>query len=180
MDHTIVLLVDVQQALIEENPFNKDGFVLKLKKLIDAARHSDMEIVYIQHDGGRADPLAYGSRGWQFIQEIAPKDGDKVFHKRKNSAFKETGLHSYLQARQVDTIILVGMQTEYCIDATCKSAFDLDYSLIIPQGCTTTFDNDYFTGQTLSEYYEEKIWNRRFARVMPVDQVIFNMSMGPG
>lgn len=69
-------------------------------------------------------------------------------------------LHQYLQ-----TIILVGMQREYCIVATCQSVFDWGYQVIIPENCKTIFDNDYLSEQEFSEYYEKAIWNHLFAEV---------------
>ena len=54
--------------------------------------------------------------------------------------------------------ILIGLQTNYCIDATVKSAFERGYTVIIPEGTNTTFDNDYMTGETTVRYYNEDIW----------------------
>lgn len=172
MPKPIILVVDMQNALIWDNPYNIDKVILGIGKLINFAREQNIEIIYIQHDGGEGNELEKGTNGWEIDNRIAPMAGDRVFEKNKNSAFKNTDLHVYLQEKKADTIILVGMQTEYCIDATCKSAFDLDYSVIIPEKCTTTFDNDYFNGKILSEYYEKKIWNGRFAEVMPAGDVI--------
>ena len=64
------------------------------------------------------------------------------------------------------------MQTEYCIDTTCKVAFEYGYRLIIPQNTTTTYDNQMFSGETLIKYYEHEIWANRFAQVIPVSKVI--------
>lgn len=78
----------------------------------------------------------------------------------------------YFESKEIDTIILVGLQTEYCIDATCKSAFDNGYKVIIPEETNSTFDNEYLTGEKLYEFYNYKIWNKRFANVIPVEDVI--------
>lgn len=67
---------------------------------------------------------------------------------------------------------MVGLQTEYCIDATCKSAFDYGYKIIIPEETNTTFANDYLSGEKLYEFYNYKIWNKRFADVISVEEVI--------
>lgn len=63
------------------------------------------------------------------------------------------------------------MQTEYCIDATCKSALERGYQVILPKGGTTTYDNDFLSAEMLCRYYEEKIWNGRFASVLAPDTV---------
>ncbi len=76
-----------------------------------------------------------------------------------------------MESKKIDTIILTGLQTEYCIDATLKSAFDNGYSVIIPEQTNTTFDNEYLSGEKLYEFYNYKIWNNRFAKVLSVDEV---------
>ena len=63
------------------------------------------------------------------------------------------------------------MQTEYCVDATCKVAFELGFQVIIPRNTTTTFDCDFATGEALAKYYEEQIWAGRYASVVPVEEV---------
>jgi Amidases related to nicotinamidase len=44
--------------------------------------------------------------------------------KNVNSAFRDTGLLDYLHEKEEDTIIIVGLQTDYCIDATVKCGFE--------------------------------------------------------
>jgi nicotinamidase-related amidase len=63
------------------------------------------------------------------------------------------------------------MQTEYCIDATCKAAFEHGFSIIIPEQTNTTFDNQYMNAKTLYEFYHYQIWQNRFARVLPMEEV---------
>ena len=78
----------------------------------------------------------------------------------------------YLNKIGAKNIILCGMQTEYCLDATCKVAFEYDYEVTIPQSTTTTFDNAFASGKDLSEYYENQIWNNRYAQVVSMKQVL--------
>lgn len=158
-------------ALVADNPYNIKSVILNIETLIDRARKSNVEVIFVQHDGGSGDVLEKNTAGWEIDNQLRLQNHEKVFDKEYNSAFKETGLHGYLQNRFVDTIILTGMQTEYCIDATCKSAYDLGYSLVIPTDTTTTFDNSYFSGGMLAKYFEEKIWNNRFAKVIPLDEI---------
>ena len=61
--------------------------------------------------------------------------------------------------------------TDYCIDATCKAAFEHGFKVVIPKQTNTTFDNEYLTGEKLYEYYNYKIWDKRFARVIAVEEL---------
>jgi nicotinamidase-related amidase len=50
------------------------------------------------------------------------------------------------------------VQTNYCIDAAVKSAFERGFDVIIPEGTNSTFDNDYMTAETTVRYYNEDVW----------------------
>ena len=50
---------------------------------------------------------------------------------------------NYLKEVNEDTLMIVGLQTNFCIDATVKSAFERGYKVIIPKDTNTTFDNEY-------------------------------------
>ncbi len=172
MNNTILLVVDVQTALIEEHPYNEQNVIDNIKRLITVARYNEKEVIYVRHDDGKGEELEYGTDGWQIYYEIKPNNNEKVFEKQYNSAFLKTGLKEYLDSKKIDTIILTGLQTEYCIDTTCNAAFEHGYKLIIPEETNTTFDNEYLDGQKLYNFYNYKIWNNRFAKVLSLDETI--------
>ena len=172
MSNTALLVVDVQEALVSENPYNREFTIKNIENLINSCRNNNMEVIYVQHDGGKGDELEAGTSGWQIYNQISPKNGEKIVAKNFNSSFKNTELKDYLNEKNIDTIILVGMQTEYCIDTTCKVAFEHGFRLIIPEGTNTTFDNDYMTGKEIYEYYNFKIWKNRFAKLETFESVM--------
>lgn len=172
MSNSVLLVVDVQTALIKAHPYNEQKVIDNIKSLISASRDNKKEVIYVRHDDGKGTELEYNTDGWQIYNEISPENAEKIFEKQYNSAFLKTGLKEYLDSKKVDTIILVGLQTEYCIDATCKSAFEHGYKIIIPEETNTTFDNEYLSGEKLYKFYNYNIWNNRFANVMPVEEVI--------
>lgn len=172
MGNMALLVVDVQNALINEQPYNEQRVMENIKKLISTARNNNKEVVYVRHDGGKGTEFEKDTYGWQIYNEISPNSNEVIFEKQYNSAFHKTNLKEYLDSKNIDTIILVGLQTEYCIDATCKSAFDNGYKVIMPKETNTTFDNDYLSGKKIYEFYNYNIWHKRFADVISVDEVI--------
>lgn len=175
MSNIVLLVVDVQNALIKDHPYNEQRVIENIKKLILTARDNKKEVLYVRHDDGKGTELEQGTDGWQIYDDIVPNASELIFEKQYNSAFHKTGLREYLESKEIDTIILVGLQTEYCIDATCKSAFDYGYKIIIPEETNTTFDNEYLSGEKLYEFYNYKIWNKRFANVLSIDDIINNL-----
>lgn len=176
MKNMALLIVDVQRALIDNHPFHEAELLKNIERLSETARQNCVEVIYVRHDGGIGDELESHTKGWEIDQSIAPRAAEKIFDKKFNSAFKDTGLRDYLSEKNIDTIVLVGMQTEYCIDTTCKVAFEYGFSVLVPEGGTATYGNDSFSGAVIAKYYEQKIWGKRFADVISVEETIRRMA----
>lgn len=172
MNYDALIIVDMQSALVEANPYNRAVVIENIKILLIACRKKGIPVIYIQHDGGNGDELEHGNDGWTIYKDIFPLPDEKIFEKQYNSAFRKTGLHAYLSQISAKNIILCGMQTEYCLDVTCKVAFEFEYKVTIPQSTTTTFDSAFASGKNLSEYYENQIWNNRYAQVVSMKRVL--------
>ncbi len=169
---TALLIVDVQQGMIDEHPHDEKAFLERLKRLIGAARYGGVDVIYVQHEEGKGGALHEGEPGFLIPPIIAPQIGEMTFTKRYPNAFKETDLQKHLNARGIERIVLAGMQTEYCIDATCKAAFELGYSIVIPQKGTSTYDNQYVDAENLISFYENQIWSHNCARVVPLADAV--------
>ena len=179
MDSTALLIVDVQNALVDEKPFNIERVLGNVKRLLDTCRESGIEVIYIQHDGEKEDTLEPFSDGWDIHKSIYPKAGEKIIRKIYNSAFKDTELEEYLYSKSIQTLILVGMQTEYCIDTTCRVAFDKGYKLIMPEETNTTVDNGNLSAGDIYRYHNFNIFKDRFAEVKNLDEIkICNINLG--
>jgi len=172
VNYDALVIVDMQTALVEAEPYNKSVVIENIKALLNACRKKEIPVIYIQHNGENGSELEHGSTGWSIYKESAPLPDEKIFEKQYNSAFRGTGLREYIDGIGVKNIILCGMQTEHCLDATCKVAFEYEYKVTIPQSTTTTFDNDFTNGKDLSKYYENQIWNNRYAQVISMKQVL--------
>lgn len=91
--------------------------------------------------------------------------------KRLMSSFKDTDFDTYLKDKGIDNLILVGMQVEYCVDTTIRVAFEKNYKITVPQGGTTTFDTKNMPAANICIHHE-KIWDRVFGRVLPIEEVL--------
>jgi len=172
MKDVALLVIDMQMGLFDLQPYRIDAVMNQAQNLIAKARAHGCPIIYTRHDGGAGDTFEKGTSGWEIHPAFAPCDADMIFDKQFNSAFRQTGLQAYLDTNGIRTLILVGMQTEYCIDATCKVAFEHGYEVIIPLGATTTLDNGGYSAGQITRFYETQIWANRFAQVIPVAAVL--------
>ena len=158
---TAFIIIDVQNILVETG-FQTEKLIEKITYLQDQARSKNIEIIYVQHI---ETPEAQTSEDWQLSALLNRKPDEKVFQKKYNSMFKETGLKEYLDQQGIEQLVLCGMQTEYCVDTSVKVAFEYGYQLVIPEGAVTTFDGEDIPAETLNEFYEN-IWAERFAEVL--------------
>jgi len=167
-----LVIMDVQNALVEGNPYNKDQFLQTLKGLLSEARARQLQVIHVQHNGPAGSFLEPGSPGWLIEDTVRPRPGEPVVRKEYNSAFKNTDLNRILSDLNVDTIILTGMQTEYCIDTTCRVAFEKGYNVVIPEGSNTTFSSDLLDAEIIILHHNRFLFDNRFARLLAPPEVI--------
>ncbi len=154
----ILLVIDMQKALVDEELFAYETFVDSTVRLVEAARKNRVEVIFVQHDAGPGTGLTAGDEGFEIIDRLRPEPGEKVFVKTINSCFGNKELKAYLKRQEDKRLMIIGLQTNYCIDATVKSAFERGFEVIVPQGTNSTFDNDYMTAETTVRYYNEDVW----------------------
>jgi len=154
----ILLVVDMQKALVDEALYAYDAFLDSTVRLVGAARNNGVEVVFVQHDAGSGSGLSIGDEGFEIVDALRPEAGEKVYVKNINSCFGNKDFRAYMEQQEDKRLMIIGLQTNYCIDATVKSAFERGFDVIIPEGSNSTFDNDYMTGETTVRYYNEDVW----------------------
>ncbi len=171
----ILLVVDTQKLITNEKLYNFSTFESNVKCLLQTAREHHIEVIYVRHDDGEGGELTKGAEGFEIYEGFRPQSGERIFDKTVNSAFKGTGLLEYLRGKEEQDVIVVGLQTDYCIDATIKCGFEHGFHVIVPEYANTTVDNEYMTGEQTYEYYNQFIWNKRYAECVSVEEVIRRM-----
>lgn len=168
----VLLVIDIQKGITDSRLYNFEGFLRDTRKIIDAARTNNVEVIYVQHDDGPGTGFSVGDVDFEIADQVAPNQAEKVYLKTINSCFGNNELAQYLQAQEDKRLIIVGLQTNFCIDASVKSAFEKGFQVIIPAGTNSTFDNDYMDGKTTYRYYNEMMWPERFAQCVSVEEAI--------
>lgn len=168
----ILLVVDTQNLIMNNDLYEFQTFVYRIKTLIKEARNNDIEVIYVRHDDGARQTLTKGTLGYEIYEEFQPMPNERVFDKIVNSAFRDTGLLDYLHEKDEDTIIIVGLQTDYCIDATVKCGFEHGLKMIVPANTNSTLDNAYMTAENSYRYYNEFMWNGRYAECISFEKTL--------
>ena len=165
-----LIVIDMQKALMDEALYNLNGILKNVPQLIQTARENGVEVVFVQHDAGAGSGFSVGDEAFEIADAVAPKTGEKRFVKTASSAFTNKDFAKYLEEAKDNTLMIVGLQTNFCIDATVKSAFERGYDVILPEGTNSTFDNDYMTGETTYNYYMNEVWPDLFADCVTMDE----------
>lgn len=172
----VLLIVDTQKLITNEKLYEFDTFVSNVRTLIHNARKNSIEVIYVRHDDGKDCELTKGTEGYEIYEEFQPLNDEKIFDKTVNSAFKGTGLLEYLNEKCEDEIIIAGLQTDYCIDATIKCGFEHGFHMIVPAHANTTVSNYFMSAEESYRYHNEFMWNRRYAQCISMNEVITKMT----
>ena len=115
----ILIVVDTQKGCFDERLYAFEAVRKNIKQLISIARENNIEVAYVQHDDGPGKDLDKSTDRYEIYDEFAPRDGEKRFEKNVNSAFHPmTGLTEYLLSKGEKDIMMIGVSTDYCMDAT--------------------------------------------------------------
>jgi biuret amidohydrolase len=78
----------------------------------------------------------------EIVEELAPLEGEPVFDKSRYSSFYGTPLDTWLQhVPHIDTLVMIGVTTGFCVRYTVEDAFSRDYKVIVLADCTTAIND---------------------------------------
>jgi len=154
-----LLIIDVQLGMFAENDPVHDGDVLltTLGDLIARARVAGIPIIYIQHSGGENHPLHPNAPGWPIHPAIAPAEGELIIHKRHPDSFQETNLQHELEKCGIKRLIVAGIQTEYCVDTTCRRAYSLGYDVTLVRDAHSTWDTENLKATQIIAHHNQTL-----------------------
>lgn len=126
------IVIDIQNDYFEGGAYPLVGSSeasLQAKKVLDYCRQQGITIVHIQHLSNRegAGFFVSGTQGADIHPNVKPLKNEKVITKHFPNSFRDTGLQEFLQEQNITNLILCGMMTSMCVDATTRAAKDLGY-----------------------------------------------------
>jgi acyl-CoA reductase-like NAD-dependent aldehyde dehydrogenase/nicotinamidase-related amidase len=103
---------------------------------------------------------------------LAPLDGELVVHKQFYSGFSAPALDEWLRARGVRRVVVAGVYTHGCVQATVLDAYARGYEVCVVEDAVGT--TDALHGLTAQTWLED-----RAARFQPVGAVLRDLGAGP-
>ena len=120
------------------------------QQLLEAFRAGGEPLIHVQHvwDAPDASFMRPGTAGIEIHDSVAPASGETVIQKVNPNSFLDTPLEEELRARGVDHVVVCGMMTSMCVDATVRAAVDLGFEATVAHDACATCDLD-FGGETI-------------------------------
>ncbi|OLS14333.1 MAG: isochorismatase hydrolase [Promethearchaeota archaeon CR_4] len=140
----LLLIIDTQLGFFtkpKETLYVAEETLKKIKSLLTKARSAKIPVIFIQHDGLKGGSLDPAGPGWVIHPLIMPISGEQIIRKKTPSAFVGTSLDADLKKKSIKTLVIVGLQTEFCVDSTVRHASYLDYKVILAKDAHSTFDS---------------------------------------
>ena len=140
-----LIVVDIQNDYFPGGAYPLSGpeaAAERARLLLDAFRESGEPIVHMQHvwDEPDAPFMRPGTDGVEIHPSVAPAEGETVMQKAHPNSFLDTGLEDFLRTRGVDSVVVCGMMTAMCVDATVRAASDLGFDASVAHDACATRD----------------------------------------
>ncbi|MHC8338645.1 cysteine hydrolase family protein [Pseudomonas sp. HLT2-19-2] len=147
---TALLIIDVQHGLCtgEYECFDIKRVIESINDLSAKARETGVPVILIQHEE-KGGLLQHGSEGWQLADSLVTSPLDLRLRKTTRDSFYQTHLQSLLQDQGTDRLIICGLQTDYCVNATVRQALNLGYDVVLAADAHSTVDNGNLAAQDI-------------------------------
>ncbi|MET2011686.1 cysteine hydrolase family protein [Microbacterium chocolatum] len=148
-----LVIVDIQNDYFPGFAFplvGADAAAARASELLTAWRERDAPIVHVRHvwDGPDAAFLRPDTEGAEIHPRVAPEGDEVVVIKEHPNAFRETPLDGILTALDTRDLVVCGMMSSLCIDATVRAAADLGYAVTVAHDACAAPDLA-FDGETV-------------------------------
>lgn len=140
---TALLIVDIQNDYFSGGRNPLEGSVeaaANAARLLEFFRRSEHPVFHLQHVSTRPGStfLLPDTDGVRIHASVTPHPGEIVLRKHYPNAFRDKELLTQLSLAYVARLVICGMMTHMCIDATVRAAADYKLECIVAgDACAT-------------------------------------------
>jgi nicotinamidase-related amidase len=144
-----LIIIDMQRGMADpksgrrNNPQAEDN----IAALLAAWRVAGRPVVHVRHMSRSPESVFWpGQVGAEFQQRFVPLATEHLVEKHVTDAFACSGLERWLHVRSINELVIVGVATNYSVEATARSAGCLGFATWVVSDATFTFDKPDLTG----------------------------------
>ncbi len=179
---TSLLLIDIQNDYFPGGKMELVGPLEAARKAHDlllCCREHNQHHVHIQHVSTRPGATFFlpDGDGVNIHDSVAHFEGEPLVIKHHPNAFRETNLLELLKAQGIERLVITGMMTHMCVDATARAAGDLGFQVIIAEDACATRDLKYGETTIPADHVHKAFLAalKSYGQVMTAEQVLVRL-----
>ena len=143
MPDTALLIIDIQNDYFPGGAVELEGAdaaAAKAAQALKQFREKKLPVVHVRHVSTRPGSTFFlpGTKGQEIHAAVAPLQGEMVVEKSFPNSFRATSLQASLEKLGVKNLVVAGMMTHMCVDASVRHAADLGYQItLLGDACAT-------------------------------------------
>jgi nicotinamidase-related amidase len=143
MADTALLIIDIQNDYFPGGAMELEGADAagaKAATALEGFREKKLPVIHIRHLSVRPGSTFFlpGTRGAEIHAAVQPAAGETVIEKNFPNSFRNTPLQATLEGLGVKNLVVAGMMTHMCVDASVRHAADLGYKItLLGDACAT-------------------------------------------
>jgi nicotinamidase-related amidase len=150
----VIIIVDMQVGLLNGEPkYDLPRVIDRINLLTAMVRRRAGKVIWIRHCGKRGDCFEPRTPGWAFLPELIREDKDIVIEKTLNDPFAGTALEETLDRIPSDRMVVTGWATDFCVDATVRSAVSRDHNVVVVADGHTLNDRPHLKASAIIEHH---------------------------
>lgn len=182
---TSLLIIDLQNDYFPggKNPLvDSTQAAEQARRLLEAFRQNLQPVVYIQHLSTRPGATFFvpETPGAEIYPRVQPQDGELVIQKHYPNSFRETPLLETLNNLKTRRLVVSGMMTHMCLDASVRAAVDYGFECwVAGDACATkdmTYDGVHVPAMQVHASFLAAL-AAAYAKVIPVEEILANPSV---
>ncbi len=130
-----LLIIDVQRDYFPGGAFplsEPEAAAEAAGRVLQHFRDAGEPVVHVQHQGApEGGFLVRGTPGTAFHPAVEPAEGELVVEKAAPNSFLGTELEAELRAQGIDELVVAGMMSSMCVDATVRAAKDKGFGVTV-------------------------------------------------
>jgi nicotinamidase-related amidase len=176
----VLLVVDMQVGLLNNAPKHElTGVVGRINALAAAIRSKAGKVIWIQHCGRPGEDFERDTPGFELLPDLQRAPGDLTSHKTLNDPFAGTGLAETLRKLVPDKVLVTGWATDFCVDATVRSAVSHDFDVVVVGDGHTVSDREHLDAASVMRHHNW-VWSNlitnRSIRVASAAEVLADLA----
>lgn len=150
----LLLIIDAQQALIDGNQetgqiFSKEKLIITINKVINKAIAATVPVIFVRD----LDVAEGQGDGFQIHNEITLPTEAKIFDKSATNSFYGTGLLEHLTTQHIEHIVMMGCETQHCIDSAVRTATISGFDVTLVEDGHSTLGNAVLSSEQIIQHH---------------------------